>query len=675
MTKIRFHLICLFSCLFALAMLTRDVFASEYMHESKDTDATALNLSELAGKGQAELILSEGLPENAKGGGLLALSNESVQLKNPVLPHNVVMENLGKTIRFHIWIKAEDVKAENNLWFASPTVTFQLFDDYGTQLVNVSSLFKTRGTYPWHCYYIDVKMPRRLQLTGKAANALSDELQELLSDNDDFFGDNVGAITKPGFYVTFSNYSSGTAWFGGLSYEILTDANAKNRSKWLNAQSGSNAPNPEYDELPIILYYGIPSDHPWNFLSGNQAFQSILTNAGLREYLATNRDDWFHLQKGIAMLPYIYTTANALKLCPGFEDGWLDTLRNELIAMQDSNTGFWTVRGIPNLLATEAIASNCFSPMSQRRADVSSTPTPWHSVAEDATLPHAREIIDTLLANRVEGTAGWNEFLLQPSEFGAFSRDNSVSLGATAAAVKLLVLAANTLPPADAQRAKAQVAVRQAYSYAMEKFVLGSGTQPGLWSESTTAASDVSRSGAFMLDLLNAVPVLEHRVNPSLPPPHVELMSENDKGIRVIWRGKDAPRDLVAVRIYSSRANVKTFSLTEKNICCFIERPDAPIYNEDPLVAAFRIVEAARTEWGLTPEAAGCDYLAAKMALLPKRLPIGRAEKAVNVEAPAMVLYTVADDNSDEDTSIVYYAVGVNSYGETTDYIPIKAND
>lgn len=670
MTKIRFHVSTLFCCLLAIAWWAGGVFASEYMHGAKDIYANPLNLADLADKDQAQFILADGLTEDAKGQGMLALSNQSVQLKKPVLPHGVVTDNLGKVIRFYIWIKAENVKAENNLWFDSPTVTFQLFDDYGNQLLNVSSLFKTRGTYPWHCYYIDVKLPRQIQLTGKAANALSDDLQVLLAENDDLFGDSSSSMIHPGLYVSFSCYGSGTAWFGGLSYAVLKDAEVMDRSRWLDAQSGTSAPNPEYDELPVILYYGITADRPWNFLNGNQSFRSLLTNEGLREYLETNREDWFHLQKGVAMLPYIYSTAKTLKLCPDFEDGWLNILRGELVAMQDSVTGFWTVRGIPNLLVTEAIASNCFSPTSLRRADASSTPTPWHSVGENATLPHAREIIDTLLQNRVQDTGCWNEFMMQPPEFGSIVRENSTSLGATTAAVKLLVLAANTLPATDDHRLKALLAIRQAYDYVMGAFVFNTGNQIGLWRETTSATSGISGSGAYLLDLLNAVPVLEHRVNPSLPAPKVNVVSQTEKGITVEW--KELPPELMAVRIYCTRANVKTVTLTEKNICCFIERADAILRTEDPLVAARRIADAARATWGLTPEDAGCDYLADKLAMLPKKLSIGRAGRQVKAEAPAAVLYTVTDDDSGEDTSIVYYAVGVNSYGETTDYILLE---
>ena len=208
----------------------------------------------------------------------------------------------------------------------------------------------------------------------------------------------------------------------------------------------------------------------------------------------------------------------------------------------------------------------------------------------------------------------------------------------------------------------------KAYAYSMGTFLLPS--RPGLWREDSISANP-SDSGAFFLDLLNATSVLEHRVNPSLPAPNIEILSENEKGIRVVW--KDVPKNLNSVRIYAAPANVKPQLLTEKNICCFIEREDASLRNEDPLVATRKIADAARTERNLTPDSIGCDYLGSKVNALPKRLPLGKAEKPVNVEPPAVTLYTVADNAGEEDTSIVFYAVGVNTYGECTDYIPLQA--
>ncbi|MBR6470544.1 MAG: hypothetical protein IKS83_01985 [Victivallales bacterium] len=671
MTKIRFHLLSVLCLSCVLTWFHGVVLASEYMHQVQENNATGLDLSNLVGKSQGGLLQEEGLPERAKGNGVLSLHDQRVRLSNPVLPNSEIQKALGRVLRFHIWIKAEDIDAGGNLWFGAPTVTFSLFDDNGNKITQVSSLFKTRGTYPWHCYYVDVPMPRQIMLTNQSAAANSEQAQlEALAEIIDF--QENGDESKPGFYVTFSCYGSGTAWFGGMSYEELTTAQAANRDKWLDSATNTSAPNPEYDELPVILYYGLPADKPWKFLSGNNAFRSILTIQGLKEYLEASRNDWFHLQKGVAMLPYLYVTASKLQLCPEgkqFEDGWLDALEEELLGWQDPETGFWTVNGVPNLLVTEAIASNCFSPMSQERADQCAVPTPWHSVADGVTLPHADKIIETLLSHRIMGTSGWNEYMLQPAELGGTKRDTMVSLGATTAAVKLLILAASTLPAEDARRKSALDEAKRAYLYATKTFLKGN--KPGLWREST-AATDISTTGAFLLDLLDVVPLLEsHRANPDLPKPTIEVAedSESDEKIQIRW--KNPQRELVSVRIYGTRANVDAQTLTEKNICCIIEQANA----EDPLMTAKRIVEAANTEWGITPAAVDCHYLAAKVALLPSKVLVVRTDSKkpfFQIEPPSVVRNTVVDEDSSADTSIVYYAVGVNAYGETTGFIPLN---
>ena len=198
-----------FSCIIA-------ILAGDFMHGAKDTGATALSLAELAGADQASLIEAEGLPDGAKGTGLIALSNQSITFKNPVIPNEKIGDFSGKILRFYVWIKADGLVAKN-LWFDAPTITLDLDDDYGATLVHASSLFKTRGTYPWHCYYVDVKLPQHITISGKAANALSDDLQALLDAAGDTFGDGDVTLTQPGLYLTLSAMGEGTATFGGIS--------------------------------------------------------------------------------------------------------------------------------------------------------------------------------------------------------------------------------------------------------------------------------------------------------------------------------------------------------------------------------------------------------------------------------------------------------------------------
>ena len=97
-----------FSCIIA-------ILAGDFMHGAKDTGATALNLAELAGADQASLIQSEGLPDDAKGTGLIVLSNQSITFKNPVIANEKIGDFSGKILRFYVWIKADGLVAKN-LW-------------------------------------------------------------------------------------------------------------------------------------------------------------------------------------------------------------------------------------------------------------------------------------------------------------------------------------------------------------------------------------------------------------------------------------------------------------------------------------------------------------------------------------------------------------------------------
>ena len=73
MKKLHFQLITALCVSCILAAL-----AGDFMHGSKDTDAIALNLTELAGQGQIELIDSQGLPDGAKGSGVVTLASATV---------------------------------------------------------------------------------------------------------------------------------------------------------------------------------------------------------------------------------------------------------------------------------------------------------------------------------------------------------------------------------------------------------------------------------------------------------------------------------------------------------------------------------------------------------------------------------------------------------------------
>ncbi len=650
---------------------------SEYMHGITDGKATAIDMSALLNTDQEKYIdADEKLPPNASHEGVvLALSNEKIRLASAMLTPEILADNRGDILRFHIWIKAEGVEATDNLWSGSPTLLFELFDDNGNLVTSATSYFKTRGTYPWHNYYVDVPIPRQFTYTGKSkVSARSDQLLDLLGITTDV------QSNTPGLFLTLSNLGGGTAWFGGLSYERIMPRDQARKESWLDDETGTFAPNPRYDELPMLLYYGLDTKLPWRFLEGNKNAPAIRTIDGLRKYVASAKNDWFHMQRGVAMLPYLFVTANVLKLSTAgdFEDGWLAALRKELESLQDPATGFWKINGIPNLLVTKAIVDRCFSPFAVKHGDAEPIPTPWNTVAPDAEVKYARQIIRSLLDEQVGDTGAWSSYAFQPKEMGDTIRQTRTEITPTAAAVVLLERAKESLSVEDKEYELAERAILNAYKYVVENFII---KDRYLWRENNTQAMPAPSPDGFF-ELLNATSVLEERINDELPLPTLSLTrtaSANLEKASVTWPNPE--RGLVAVRIYAAPAEFNPALLTEKHLIGIIERPNTLPKNQDPLMLAINVAAAARLHWNTTPEEQGADYLAEKIANTalflggPKRLTAGIAgEKPVIMNVSSPMAFGFHEDEL-ESVTIKVYAAGVNANGETTRRIPLDAED
>ncbi len=651
--------------------------ATPYMHGSSDEKATFIGLSTLADKDQKDLLNADStFPLEGENTGVVVLSGKKARLGNSVLDAETIMENRGDVLRFHIWIKADGVTAKDHLWTQAPGVTLELFDDNGNPVASATGAFKTRGTYPWHNYYVDIEIPRNLSLTNTKRQAFKeDSLLAALG---------LGSQTEsnqPGLYLTLSCLSAeGSASFAALSYERISARDRFPKKDILDDATATLAPNPEFDELPMLLYYGLDVKLPWRFLDGNKSFSGIRTVGGLKSYLAQAKNDWFHIQKGVAMLPYLFVTANTLKLTDGFEEGWLEALRQELEGAQDSVTGFWKVNGVPNLLGTSALARHCFSPVQPAHADAEVVPTPWNSCGPDATLKYGRQIIRALLEQQVGATGAWNSLAFQPEEVGKDIRGTRTELLPTTAAVCLLAQARDTLQPDETEYIQAEDAIQKAYEYALDTFVL---RNQNLWRESNTQGS-VAASPAGMLELINATRVLEHRVNADLPTPAVTCTRRSNSSSSferayVTWEKPE--KGLVSVRIYAAPEEFNPALLSEKHLIGVIERPNASPKNQDPLMLAFRLATAARNAWGIAPRDLGADYLAGKFDQMAqylggtKNLTAGTAgEKSVtmNVSSPLAFGYT---EDEVESIPIKVYAVGVAANGEVTRCIPLDAED
>lgn len=657
----------------------RGAATTPYMHGVTDGKAEPLDLAALLEPQQRAALVAPGetLPPMGVGkGAVLCLSQQDLRLASKSLVDtDSLNEAQGQILRFHIWIKGEEVAQDGNLWTDAPALQLELYDDNGNLVTQVASAFKTRGTFPWHNYYLDLPVPAGFFLSGSGrSEAQKDQLLDVLGLASE------STVIQPGLYLTLLARGTGKAYFGGLSYERIGRREQRVPKDSLDDATATFSPNPAFDELPMLLYYGLESRLPWRFLDGNHAFGSLRTLEGLKDYLQKAGNDWFHLQKGVAYLPYIYFTATTLKLTPGFEEGWLESLRSQLEKSQDPATGFWRVDGTPNLLATAALAQHCFSPAAIRHVDSPLKKTPWNAAGEAAELRMGVQIIRNLLKERVDGTAAWNSFAFQSPELKKEFGEGRTELIPTAAAARLLAHARDVLSPEEPEYARAEEALEEVYFHAVENFLVREGKYY-VWKESN-APIQAAASPAGMLELLDALRVLEHRVNENLPLPAVTCRRRQSAGLDkadVTWAHPE--KGLVAIRIYAAPEDVNPALLSEKHLVGIVERANAAPKAQDPLMLAYRLAEGGRRRWNVRPADLGAEYLSEKFANFaaylggPKNLTAGAAgEKPVTMNVSSPQAFGYAEDEG-EQIAIKLYAAGVAPNGELTRCVPLDAED
>ena len=349
------------------------------------------------------------------------VESKSIRFPKPMIAGDVLAASHGEIIRVFIWIKGEDTGRNADLYTGSPSITLTLVDGTGTEVAIAEPLFKTRGTFPWFCYHLDVKVPFNFtaaqpQATSTEENAEGAETaaensegeqteegtggnsdddaairalaQQLIGIQEKGDEDEVHQ-TAPGLYVTLKNPTSGIAWFSTLSWqkikatEAILSPSAKATS--IDPVTGSYAPNPDHDELPMHLLFGLAPNAPWGFLKGTSALKPLISIDNLKECLEEGKNDWLFM---LHVLPYLYSLYNngmLLKTMTEFEEGWDIALLEYIQSAQNPSTGLWEVNGVPNLFVTEAILKNTFSAQPPPYKDWTPEPTPWREIRNSSS--------------------------------------------------------------------------------------------------------------------------------------------------------------------------------------------------------------------------------------------------------------------------------------------------
>jgi len=600
---------------------------------------------------------------------------QTLALPRPVLSLNELAELKGQKLRFHIWLKGEDC-GSGSLWDNAPALIFSLKDGLDNLISTSESLFKTRGTFPWFCYYIEVTIPGILNSSIPKTDAGNQDQTTLafVNQSNGFLSGLLGEELVPpgklppggGLYLTLKNTGGGKAFFSTLAWENITAQKVADRSTWTDSVTGSRAPNPDYDEFPLHLFFGLDANKKWNFLYGNNAFTNITTIDGLEKYLSTATHDWFHCLYGVANLGYVHATGTVLKQCNEFENGWTKILLDRLLRWQDLRTGLWGNGDTPNLLITQAVANKCFSPKAIIRADQPQQATPWLAV-QNSLLPNAEALAESILSSRVQDTAGrvrgWNRFAFQDSKLGQEQRDNISDLGSTCAAVQILAQIASQQHSPTLQKTL-QNALYDAWEFVLQNFF----SQDYLWRQ-----NDISwavTTPTYMLTLLNALPWLEQRIDKTLAVPQFEAREIPGEKIRVSWDGQKAR--YASLRIYAAPASLKTESINERHLVAILNKNSKNFFATDPLLLLGKILFAANKRWGITTASEGAEYLASKMSLLSRAITSADAGKELIFPVPTAASADSADGQETiTPEKLKYYLTAVTPYNVMTPFTEI----
>jgi hypothetical protein len=650
------------------AALKNSDFWRFFMHGFRDHKATPIAWRQLfADEKDAEAWIDptqtlNNTVKNSTFPALLLEGQKTLVLPKPVLDIPALATLKGRTLRFFIWLKGENCGQDRTLWDGAPSLTLSLKDSLNNLIITESSLFKTRGTFPWFCYHLEIEIPTLLNTTliekkaetAEEAGGAPLDLNLMVAMLDPAQAAIPRLPDGGGLYMTLSNLGGGKAWFSTLSWEIADKANSLPQSEWADPVTGSRAPNPDYDEFPMHLFFGIEPEKSWTFLTGNRVYKDLTTINGLEQYLKFAAKDWFHMQYGVAKLGYLQATIAVLKQASTFESGWREALCKQLLALQNPTTGLWGAGGTDNLMVTHAIVTNCFSPKTLPRSDRAQEETPWLNVSKNG-LPNIGALLNSLLGARLKDPASgklkaWNRFAFQPEYLGAGQRDKVCDLGATSAAVQILAqIAAQTI--ISSEKEMALNAIRDAWEYSMTNFV----TPNYLWKQDDLSLSVTSP--AFMMPLLEATQWLEPRISKDLSAPATEATELPGNKYRVRWNDKKT--SFVSLRIYAVPAETAPEKLTEKHLVAILNRSNRSPLTADPLCGLQTFAATAQRRWGITPQSEGADYIAEKLAAIPKDLTLAEGGAEIIFPIPQIL-------ENETPIPLKYYLSAVTAYGEMT---------
>lgn len=547
-------------CTFAASVFAADERPPElwktYMHGIKPDNAVKLAVADIVklNPGSEKYISSKDTIEGEPAFKIKRNTDLTV-----TLPIDIEAMK-GKKMRLFYWCKAVKVGYGNG-WHA-PWLVLIARNSAKKTLISYPAWFHTEGTYPWHCYYVEIFIPK------------------------------AAAEFAVHFYTP-----NGLAYFSGFSYEEVTKANTYSNDYKQCPATGSLAPNIYYDQMPEHMTRGYGNKYPYRWMLGSKVGlvgqpDDITTLSGFTNYFKTKGiKKPEHINHGLLHLADAYRRGKKLGLLPPIEDGWLDNFRDLLLEAQDPVTGYWHDGKTLSMGATFHILNMHFRYYELARSDRPDIIKPGFALTQ--TVPRADEIISQTLKQQSSWVdpqgktrkAGWNNaaytYTLTPDK-----GKSRFAMGSTWDAVYLLRLAGRFAKDNE-RRKEIYNAVKDAYYYFTCKMVMPDGN---IRLVNTSDNVSNSYAGVLWQDFY----ALERRVFKDLPASKGCVKFENGKAAvsAEIADGMDA------VRVYVAPQSVTPEKLNERYLVGVIHKKGENNCELDPFVLFSKCNEAALQRFG-----------------------------------------------------------------------------
>ena len=634
-----------------------------YMHGVTDACATPVSWKKmLGGSGAVEWLDNEAtLVTPIKRCDMPAIripAGKTLYFRKPIL--SGTSQLIGKTVRVFVWMKGAGTGKGGEAWMSAPGFDLVQNSVDGQRVNERKGTMKTRGTFPWHCYYEDIfvgESTTKSTEDGGTAEPEKAAAGTLTGDQ----AEGLGEYRGQGVYLKLYNPTSGDAWFSTVSWEVVTDENTYAPDERQDPNTGSMAANPRYDEFSFHLCRGMGRIYPWTFLKGKAGgalnVPDMTRKASVDAYVKhCSQVSAIEFMQSASLLASWYHQGAMFQLLPELEPGWLGALRGAVCAAQDEKTGLWTHSNrAPSIALTSVILDRFFSGARVSRKDRVPRKTPWFSTGDDK-VPHAEAIAKTILSQQREKTngkrtlvGGWPKLAYNSIPSDLTGIDPTLSLAATSSAVSVL----RRIRGQVGRSTQVQIdrALRQAYGFIMAELV----TPEGLWVQNSMDSSPTSP--AFIAEFLETMPILEHRVVFNLKSPHVSV--EPVRKGRFTFSVDTTTSACVSVRIYAVGTDLAMQDITHGHLVGIVQKGGESVQSMDPFLAVASMRAAGRRKWGSVFEGR-CEYTNSKLVLsrVGVSLPVTRAGQPLSVYIP-------------KSGKIRVFAAAVNSFGEESRLVQV----